>query len=126
MGFASCRGDGAEGRGEGPEGGLFYRCMEGIRKEAERCCWLNSLVVTHSLAGGTGSGFGSGLLQARKHYTPAVERGDLSVLQRRNKKKGASLSAELLSRSGLFCRCTSAAATSEILPSRKEDDEPFY
>ena len=62
MGFASCRSDGGEGR-DGTEGGLFDRCMEGMRKEAERSCWLNSIVVTHSLAGGTGSGLGAGLLQ---------------------------------------------------------------
>lgn len=68
MGFASCRGDGGGGRAgleDAPEGGLFSRCMDGMRKEAERCCWLNSVVMTHSLAGGTGSGLGSGLLQAR-------------------------------------------------------------
>ena len=72
MGFASCRGgSGGDGVGSGggledsPEGGLFSRCMDGMRKEAERCCWLNSVVMTHSLAGGTGSGLGSGLLQAR-------------------------------------------------------------
>lgn len=73
MGFASCRGgdgggeSGSRGGGleDAREGGLFSRCMDGMRKEAERCCWLNSVVMTHSLAGGTGSGLGSGLLQAR-------------------------------------------------------------
>lgn len=64
MGFASCRSDGGEDQ-DGTEGGLFDRCMEGMRKEAERSCWLNSIVMTHSLAGGTGSGLGSGLLQVR-------------------------------------------------------------
>ena len=48
---------------DGGEDGPFHRCMEGIRREAERSSWLNSLVMTHSLAGGTGSGLGSGLLQ---------------------------------------------------------------
>eukprot|EP00904_Undaria_pinnatifida_P009786 jgi/Undpi1/5938/HiC_scaffold_2.g01212.m1 len=66
MGFASCRG------GNSPEGGLFSRCMDGMRKEAERCCWLNSVVMTHSLAGGTGSGLGSGLLQALRDEYPSL------------------------------------------------------
>ncbi|CAN0093315.1 unnamed protein product, partial [Laminaria digitata] len=78
MGFASCRGDGGGGGGRGggledaPEGGLFSRCMGGMRKEAERCCWLNSVVMTHSLAGGTGSGLGSGLLQALRDEYPSL------------------------------------------------------
>lgn len=72
MGFESCRDSG--GGGDGPEGeGLFQRCMEGVRKEAERSCWLNSLLMTHSLAGGTGSGLGSGVLQASERR-PTVPR----------------------------------------------------
>ncbi|CAM9415701.1 unnamed protein product [Pylaiella littoralis] len=69
MGFASCRslGDGEEGAG-----GPFSRCMEGMRKEAERSSWLNSVVMTHSLAGGTGSGLGSGLLQALRDEYPSL------------------------------------------------------
>ncbi|CAM9219615.1 unnamed protein product [Hapterophycus canaliculatus] len=63
MGFASCRSDREE---DGAGGGPFSRCMEAVRREAERSCWLNSVVMTHSLAGGTGSGLGSGLLQARR------------------------------------------------------------
>lgn len=53
----------SDGGGDGSERGPFSRCMEGMRKEAERSSWLNSVVMTHSLAGGTGSGLGSGLLQ---------------------------------------------------------------
>ncbi|CAM9531485.1 unnamed protein product [Ectocarpus sp. 8 AP-2014] len=66
MGFASCRSD------VGGEEGPFSRCMEGMRKEAERSCWLNSAVMTHSLAGGTGSGVGSGLLQALRDEYPSL------------------------------------------------------
>ncbi|CAN0371184.1 unnamed protein product [Ectocarpus fasciculatus] len=66
MGFASCRSN------VGGEEGPFSRCMEGMRKEAERSCWLNSAVITHSLAGGTGSGLGSGLLQALRDEYPSL------------------------------------------------------
>lgn len=69
MGFASCRDDGGGGGGGGrdgsSDGSVFNRCMESMRREAERSCCLNSVVMTHSLAGGTGSGLGSGILQAR-------------------------------------------------------------
>eukprot|EP00752_Nemacystus_decipiens_P011104 g9865.t1 len=69
MGFASCRSDGGD---VGAERGPFSRCMEGMRKEAERSSWLNSVVMTHSLAGGTGSGLGSGLLQALRDEYPSI------------------------------------------------------
>lgn len=62
MGFECCR-QVREGTGDA-EAGLFERSMEAVRRDAERCSWLNSMVMFHSLAGGTGSGFGSGLLQA--------------------------------------------------------------
>lgn len=63
MGFASCRE--VNPGVNGTEAGLFDRCLESMRREAERCSWLNSVVMQHSLAGGTGSGLGSGLLQVR-------------------------------------------------------------
>lgn len=62
----STRSSGDGEGGGGGEGGPFSRCMEGMRKEAERSSWLNSVVMTHSLAGGTGSGLGSGLLQVSR------------------------------------------------------------
>ncbi|CAM9602107.1 unnamed protein product, partial [Scytosiphon promiscuus] len=69
MGFASCRSDREE---DGAGGGPFLRCMEAMRREAERSCWLNSVVINHSLAGGTGSGLGSGLLQALRDDYPSL------------------------------------------------------
>eukprot|EP00903_Cladosiphon_okamuranus_P007103 g6902.t1 len=69
MGFASCRSDGGS---DGAEGGPFSRCMEGVRREAERSSWLNTVVMTHSLAGGTGSGLGSGLLQSLRDEYPSL------------------------------------------------------
>ncbi|CAN0321515.1 unnamed protein product [Discosporangium mesarthrocarpum] len=62
MGFHSCL----------KEGGLLERCLDKMRKEVERCCWLNSIVLVHSLAGGTGSGLGSALLQALRDHYPSL------------------------------------------------------
>lgn len=43
---------------------LIEQCMESIRKEAERCDFLLSFNMLHSLSGGTGSGCGSRLAES--------------------------------------------------------------
>lgn len=40
-------------------------CLEGVRREAERCDHLAGLCVLHSAAGGTGSGLGTFLTEVR-------------------------------------------------------------
>lgn len=44
-------------------GGLFSQATEAVRREAERMGCLRSVVMIHSVGGGTGSGTGSALLQ---------------------------------------------------------------
>lgn len=41
--------------------------MESLRKEAEQADYFMGTVVTHSLAGGTGSGLGSRILEEYKN-----------------------------------------------------------
>ena len=45
---------------------LCERAMESLRKESEQADYYMGTVLTHSLAGGTGSGLGSRLLEEYK------------------------------------------------------------
>ena len=45
---------------------LYERAIEALRKEAEQSDFFLGTVMTHSLAGGTGSGLGSRLLEEYK------------------------------------------------------------
>ena len=42
---------------------LYERAMEALRKEVERSDFFLGMVLVHSLAGGTGSGLGSRLVE---------------------------------------------------------------
>lgn len=66
MGFESCRSEEAAGRG------LFVDACEAVRHEAERSDRLRALVLTQSLAGGTGSGLGSALVQHLRDFYPGL------------------------------------------------------
>lgn len=46
--------------------------MEALRREMERVDFLHSVVLHHSLAGGTGSGLGSAMLQYLREVAPAL------------------------------------------------------
>lgn len=46
--------------------------MEALRREMERVDFLQSVVLHHSLAGGTGSGLGSAMLQYLREVAPAL------------------------------------------------------
>lgn len=52
--------------------GLFYKTVNTLRRELERVDRLQSVVIHHSLAGGTGSGVGSALLQYLREACPAL------------------------------------------------------
>mmetsp|Transcript_3415 Transcript_3415/g.5777 ORF Transcript_3415/g.5777 Transcript_3415/m.5777 type:complete len:153 (-) Transcript_3415:950-1408(-) len=49
---------------------LFEQTMEALRKEAERADFFLGSVIFHSLAGGTGSGLGSRIIEEFKDYFP--------------------------------------------------------
>ncbi|XP_070185958.1 tubulin delta chain-like isoform X2 [Littorina saxatilis] len=49
---------------------LLENSLESIRKEVERCDMYSGIVLTHSLSGGTGSGFGSRLCEALRDEYP--------------------------------------------------------
>lgn len=61
--------NGREGK-EGREGSITFRALESLRREAERCDVFDSVVLTHSIAGGTGSGLGSRILEEISHAYP--------------------------------------------------------
>ena len=79
MGFMACAADEERAMassshgifGSAVAGGLFCDVVETIRREAERTDALRSMVVVHSLSGGTGSGAGSAILQHLRDYYPA-------------------------------------------------------
>lgn len=83
MGFMACAADeqsslassstlsGFSDGGGGGGRGLFSMATEAIRREAERTDCLRSMIMVHSLGGGTGSGVGSALLQHLRDYYPA-------------------------------------------------------
>ena len=52
--------------------GLFHTTVNTLRRELERVDRLQSVVLHHSLAGGTGSGVGSALLQYLREACPAL------------------------------------------------------
>ena len=52
--------------------GLFHETVNTLRRELERVDRLQSVVLHHSLAGGTGSGVGSALLQYLREACPAL------------------------------------------------------
>ncbi|CAM9213414.1 unnamed protein product [Ectocarpus fasciculatus] len=47
-------------------------CLEGVRRETERCDRLTGLCILHSLAGGTGSGLGTCLTEALRDELPSA------------------------------------------------------
>ena len=47
---------------------LYERVMELLRKKAERADYYQGTLLFHSLAGGTGSGLGSRLIEAYRDY----------------------------------------------------------
>eukprot|EP00752_Nemacystus_decipiens_P004938 g4494.t1 len=47
-------------------------CLEGVRRETERCDRLAGLCILHSLAGGTGSGLGTCLTEALRDHLPSA------------------------------------------------------
>ncbi|KAK7493279.1 hypothetical protein BaRGS_00015405 [Batillaria attramentaria] len=49
---------------------LLENSVESIRKEVEKCDFYSGIVLSHSLSGGTGSGFGSRLCEALKDEYP--------------------------------------------------------
>ncbi|EWM22340.1 cryptic tubulin [Nannochloropsis gaditana] len=73
MGFTSSCKELAQSRG------LFYSTVNVLRRELERIDSLQSLVIYHSLAGGTGSGVGSALFQYLREACPSVNITTCSV-----------------------------------------------
>ena len=59
--------------------GLFHATVDTVRRELERVDKLQSVVLHHSLAGGTGSGVGSALLQYLREACPALTLATCSV-----------------------------------------------
>ncbi|PVD37371.1 hypothetical protein C0Q70_04370 [Pomacea canaliculata] len=49
---------------------LLEETLESIRREVERCDMFSGFLLTHSLSGGTGSGFGSHLCEALRDKYP--------------------------------------------------------
>ncbi len=48
---------------------MIDSCLDAIRKEVERCEFLQGFQISHSLGGGTGSGLGTLLLsKVREEY----------------------------------------------------------
>ena len=66
MGFMTCMEDENKGRG------IFHDATNALRLEAERSDQLRSVVLVHSLAGGTGSGLGSAMLQHLRDQYPSL------------------------------------------------------
>ena len=63
---------------EGPE--IIDACMERIRGLVEQCDQLEGFLMMHSLGGGTGSGFGSLLLQSLADFYRSSVRTTFSLL----------------------------------------------
>lgn len=59
---------------------IFALGVEAIRKEAERMDALQNFAVFHGLAGGTGSGLGSLLLQYLEDSYPSLFIGEIDLL----------------------------------------------
>jgi len=53
-----------------PEDSLLSRTLDAIRRETERCSSFSGMILIHSLAGGTGSGLSSLLLQMLRDEYP--------------------------------------------------------
>lgn len=53
--------------------------METLRKNTEECESLQSFFLTHSLGGGTGSGFGTYILGLLEDYYPDIYRFTTSI-----------------------------------------------
>ncbi|KAL8612612.1 hypothetical protein ACOMHN_006598 [Nucella lapillus] len=49
---------------------LLQNTLDAVRTEVERCDMFSGIVMTHSLSGGTGSGFGSRLAEALREEYP--------------------------------------------------------
>jgi tubulin delta len=64
LGYSSTYKESIEGINSTGDKALHERVMETLRKEVERADFFLGMVLVHSLAGGTGSGMGSRLLES--------------------------------------------------------------
>ena len=67
MGYGICRGE------------FLESSLEGIRRELEMCSGPPNLIITHSVAGGTGSGCGTRITEATSDEFPDVSRMNIAV-----------------------------------------------
>ena len=63
MGYSNTYKEAVEALSNTGDKALYERAMEALRKEVERSDFFLGMVMVHSLAGGTGSGLGSRLIE---------------------------------------------------------------